>query len=77
LVEEIWVNVTEAAERTGYSRFHMQKLARDNWSKPEAEREIQVKRHSNGYMLWLPTIMEYIEGLRRGPQPKRKSPKSA
>jgi hypothetical protein len=74
-VEEIWVNVTEAAEKTGYHRDYVQKLANKNWKLPEDQREIQVRRHSNGYMLWLPTLVEYFgkSGTGRGPRPRRES----
>ena len=73
-VDEIWVNVTEAAELMGYHRFTTQKLARENWKLPETERQIQVQRLSNGYLLWLPDLVEYLSGKGRGPQPKRKHP---
>jgi hypothetical protein len=65
-----WVNVTEAAEITGYHRTYVQKLARDNWNKPEAEREFRVHRHSGGYMIWLPDILKYAEEPNQGPRPK-------
>jgi hypothetical protein len=69
--KEVWVNVTEAAEIIGYSRDHMQKLARDNWNLPPEERKMRVKRHSNGYMIWLPDIHKYIETAGVGPYKKR------
>jgi hypothetical protein len=72
VVEETWVNVTEAAELTGYHRDYVQKLARDNWTLPEDERKILVQRHPSGYMLWLPKLVDYLSKKSRGPQPKRK-----
>jgi hypothetical protein len=72
VVEEIWVNTSEAAELTGYHRNYVQKLARENWSLPEDERQLLVQRHPNGYMLWLPALVEYLSGKSRGPHSKHK-----
>jgi hypothetical protein len=76
---ENWVNVTQAAEITGYSRDRVQRIASNNWNLPEAEREITVKRYSNGYMIWLPSLQEYMTKPLstpggRGPRAKRKHP---
>jgi hypothetical protein len=73
VAEETWVNVTEGAERTGYSRDHVQELARVNWNKPETERLIKVRRRSNGYDMWLPDLVAYIETHGHGPKRKRVS----
>jgi hypothetical protein len=73
-VDEIWVNTTEAAQLTGYHRNYVQKLARENWNLPENERELLVERHPNGYMLWLPNLVDYLSKKGFGPQPKRKHP---
>jgi hypothetical protein len=67
VVEEIWVNTREGAELTGYNRLHVQKLARDNWNLPEAERLIRVRKRSNGYDIWLPDLFNYIEKHGIGP----------
>ncbi len=71
-VDEIWVNVTEAAEMTGYSRDRVQRIAYINWNLPEKEREITVERRSHGYMIWFPSLLAYIRKPGKGPQPKRK-----
>ena len=71
-VEEIWVTITEAAQLTGYSRYHIQKLAFDNWSLPEEQREIVMRRNSAGYLIFLPSLVEYSLVPGHGPQPKRK-----
>lgn len=71
-VEEIWVNVTEAAEITGYSRDRVLRIAHNNWRLPEAEREIEVERRSHGYMIWLPSLYKYLDRPGKGPQRKRK-----
>jgi hypothetical protein len=73
VVEETWVTVTEGAEKTGYSLYHLRKLARDNWNKPEAERVIKLRRHSNGYLVWLPDLMRYISEYGNGPYTKVKN----
>ena len=74
---ENWVNVTEAAKITGYSRDRVQRLASNNWNLPESEREIVVQRRSHGYMIWLPSLQEYMTKPLstpggRGPRAKRK-----
>jgi hypothetical protein len=71
-VDEIWVNVTEAAQMTGYSRDRVQRIAYINWNLAEEEREIIVERRSHGYMIWLPSLLAYIRKPGKGPQPKRK-----
>jgi hypothetical protein len=71
-VEEIWVSVTEGAEKTGYSSFHIRKLARDNWSKSEKDRAFQLRRLSHGYIIWLPDLVRFLEEHGNGPQPRKK-----
>jgi hypothetical protein len=78
-VHDMWVNVTEAAERIGYHRKTVLKLAVANWKLPEEEREIRLERRSNGYMIWLPSLIEYVNSPAasrgsRGPRPKRIEP---
>ncbi len=65
LTEETWVNLTEGAHYTGYSREYVFKLARRMWEQPEGERQIRVRKRSNGYEMWLPDLMEYAG--KRGP----------
>jgi hypothetical protein len=71
-MDDTWVTVTEAAEKTGYHPDYVRKLVIKNWKLPEVEREIPVRRHSYGYMLWLPALIEYVDkpGTGRGPRPK-------
>lgn len=73
-VEEIWVNVTEGAELLGYHRMTVLKLLRDHWKLPESEREMQVTRHTGGYMVWFPDLVKYFSTKGHGPYPKRKHP---
>ncbi len=56
-IEEIWVNVTEATEITGYQRDYVRELARNNWRLAEEERLIKVRKRSNGYDIWLPDLI--------------------
>jgi hypothetical protein len=65
--EETWVNVTEAAEITGYSRIHVLRLATQNWRLPENERLIRLRKRSSGYDIWLPDLASYIVNHGRGP----------
>jgi hypothetical protein len=75
-VEQIWVTVTEGAELTGYSRDHVQKLARENWKLSEDERLIKIRKHSSGYAIWLPDLMNYIAEHGLGPYQKLNSSKN-
>jgi hypothetical protein len=67
LAEEIWVNVTEAAQITGYSRIHVLRLATQNWKLPEEARLIRLRKRSNGYDIWLPDLVSYIVNHGHGP----------
>ncbi len=71
-IEEIWVTITEAAEMTGYSRDRVQRIAYNNWNLPEEEREIVMRRNSSGYLIYLPSLVEYSLVPGNGPQRKRK-----
>jgi hypothetical protein len=70
--EEIWVSVREAADTIGYTRAYVTKLAVMNQEKPEDEREIQVRKRSFGYELWLPDLLVHKTKKGIGPQRKRK-----
>jgi hypothetical protein len=72
-VEEIWVNVTEGAELSGYNADHVRLLARDNWRLPEAQRLIKVRKRTNGYDIWLPDLIRYKTEVGRGPHEKNSS----
>ena len=73
-IANMWVTVAEAAEITGYSRDRIKKIAFRNWNLPEAEREIDLRKQSNNYLIYLPSLIKYALTPRRGPQPKRKHP---
>ncbi len=69
LVEEIWVNVEEGAERTGYNIDYVRRLARNNLRLPEAERALRVRRDTHAYAIWLPDLISYFQKIEDG-QPK-------
>jgi hypothetical protein len=73
-IEEIWVTITDAAKLTGYSRDRVQRIAYNNWSLPEEEREIVMRRNSSGYLIYLPSLVEYSLVPGNGPKRKRKQP---
>jgi hypothetical protein len=70
--QEIWVDLYEAAEVTGYSRTSIRNLVYRVSQQPEDEREIQLRKRSSRWELWLPDIMAYLKGPRHFPQRKRK-----
>jgi hypothetical protein len=72
-VEKTWVNTTEGAEITGYSRDYLSGLAVRMLEKPEEEREIKIKKRANGNELWLPDLIIYKHKVKHGPQRKRQS----
>lgn len=65
---ETWVNLTEATEISGYNREYVKKLVGKIWKKPEDEREIKIRKRSNGYEVWLPDFVTYTNDLGRGPR---------
>jgi hypothetical protein len=70
-VEEIWVNVTEAAELIGYNRQYTLQLAGKLWQIPEESRPVKMRKRSSGYDMWLPDLAAYIEKTGRGPYTKQ------
>jgi hypothetical protein len=60
-VEEIWVNVAEGAEITGYHPDHVRRLARENVRLPEEQRFIRISKDVHGYSIWLPDLMSYLK----------------
>lgn len=71
IVEEIWVNTTEAAAITGYNKRHIERLANRFWKQPEDERPIKVLNRLGRYELWLPDLISYLSESGHGPQRKR------
>jgi len=70
--DRLWVTVSEAAEATGYSRTHVQFLARENADLPIHEQKVRVDKTSErGYLIYLPSLREYIEHGGYGPYPKK------
>jgi hypothetical protein len=74
-VEKIWVNTSEGAEITGYSRGYLSTLASQIWNKPEDEREIRIKKRLGGhYELWLPDLIAHTYKYGHGPQKSENKP---
>jgi hypothetical protein len=68
---EIWVNVTEAAEITGYNRQYIKKLISKLWLIEESQRGVRIKKRSSGFDIWLPDLLVYLAAQgRRGPYTK-------
>jgi hypothetical protein len=70
-VEEIWVNLTEASEITGYNSGSLRKMALTMAQEPEETRAVRIRKRSNGWEMWLPDLMVYVKRARRGPPVKR------
>ena len=72
VAEEIWVNLSEATEITGYNYNSLRKVIWQMAQEPEEQRSIKIKKRSNAWELWLPDLMNFMQEPRRGPQAKRK-----
>jgi hypothetical protein len=70
-VDDTWVTVTEAAEKSGYNRGYVRKLAHKNWKLPEDQRTIRVRKAQFGYLVWMPDVIQYTTEIGRGPQLKK------
>jgi hypothetical protein len=75
--QEIWVNVAEAAEITGYSFDSVRNLVQRLAKQPEAEREVSIRKRAHRWEMWLPDLMKYVEKPGRGSHAKRKSSEEA
>ena len=69
--QEIWVDLFEATEITGYNYHSMRRLVYGISQQPEDEREIKMRKRTSRWELWLPDLMKYIAKPGHGPQPKR------
>jgi hypothetical protein len=70
---EIWVDVFEASEMTGYSVDALRKVIARVKNLPEEEREITLRKRTNRWELWLPDILSYMSHPNRGPNRRSKS----
>jgi hypothetical protein len=71
-VEETWVNLSEAAEITGYNSGSLRRLAWSMSQEPEEQQTIKLRKRSNGWEMWLPDLMVYVKRPRPGPILKSK-----
>jgi hypothetical protein len=69
--QEIWVDIYEAAERTGYSVDGMRKVAQRIGRQPEEEREIKMRKRTSRWELWLPDVIDYVQRPIRGARSKQ------
>jgi hypothetical protein len=69
VVEEIWVNVAEGAEKTGFHPDHVRRLARDNRRLPEDKRYIRIRKSPREYAIWLPDLIAYVKRNSLFPKP--------
>ena len=71
--QEIWVDLYEAAEITGYNRASIRNVIQRMNRLPEEEREIKLRKRSSRWELWLPDFIAYIRVPRRGAHRKPNS----
>jgi hypothetical protein len=64
---EIWVDVFEAAEITGYSIQGVRAVVLRMRRQPEDQREIKMRKRTSRWELWLPDLLTYIDQPNRGP----------
>jgi hypothetical protein len=69
--KEIWVDLFEAAELTGFNLESMRKLAYRIAQQAEDERPIKIRKRTSRWEMWLPDLVAYTKLPLRGPRPKR------
>ena len=70
--KEIWVDLYEAAELTGYSIVGLRGVIQRMKQLAEEEREIKVRKRTGRWELWLPDILIYVDRPNRGPNRRGK-----
>jgi hypothetical protein len=70
--KEIWIDLYEAAEITGYNLESMRKLAYRIAQQDEAERPIKIRKSSSRWQMWLPDLVAYTQQPLHGPRAPRK-----
>ena len=68
--KEIWVDIHEATELTGYHLESMRKVVHRISRQPEEERDIKMRKRSSRWELWLPDLIVYLRKPGRGPHRK-------
>ena len=68
--QEIWVDLYEAAEITGYSVVGLRGIVSRMSQLPEAEREVRVRKRTGRWELWLPNLINYLGKPKHGPRNK-------
>jgi hypothetical protein len=70
--KEIWVDLREAAELTGYNLESIRKVAYRIAQQSEDEREIKIRKRSSRWEFWLPDLITYVKRPLRGARPNDK-----
>lgn len=70
--EDAWVTVTEAMGIIDYSRDGLVYIIRRNSKKPEAERDVRIRKRSHAWEIWLPDLISLLDKPGHGPYSKRK-----
>lgn len=74
--KEIWVDLFEAAEITGYNYHSMRRLIYGISQYPEDEREIRLRKRTSRWELWLPDLIDYVRRPGRGQRAKKDEDKN-
>jgi hypothetical protein len=70
--KEIWVDLFEAAELTGYNLESIRKLAYRIAQQADEERPIKIRKRTSRWEMWLPDLMAYTRRPLHGPRAPRK-----
>jgi hypothetical protein len=68
--QAIWVDLYEAAEITGYSVIGVRKIVQKMNLLSQEEREVNIRKRTGRWELWLPDLLVYISQSKRGPHRK-------
>ena len=69
--KEIWVDLFEASEMTGYNLESMRKLAYKLAQQDEDERPIKIRKRTSRWEVWLPDLLVYVQVPLHAPRAKR------
>lgn len=75
--QEIWVDIFEAAELTGYNYESMRSVVKRIAKQPEDGREIRMRKRTSRWELWLPDVYAYLDKPGRGPKHKNSDNESS
>ena len=61
MVDRKWLTIIELAERTGYNERYLQRLCQSVVESPQESQRFRVDDTPNGYLIWLPSFLAYME----------------